>query len=223
MPVAASQTRPSKKDGAYSRLLSGDPVATVQEAAGKKLSRSEKDSVKTQRKGEQNAVTPQIVDGLRIEPEVVFQVLDVSLIHPVDSARRADAVVQLDDFGLRLAGWAAPMTILTEDVTVWTAFGKPEELVFGFPFLPSGVSGADHKEVGSMHDAYSSPPEAFVVQLDRDRLIEELEDVWIVLHLVNAGKLDPMAFELDRDAHFPARVAPTDVRAPSANSTSRAR
>lgn len=93
-----------------------------------------------------------------------------------------------------------------EHVTVWTAFGKPEELLFGFPFLPSGVSGADHKEVGSMHDAYASSAEAFVVQLDRDRLIEELEDVWIVLHLVNAGKLDSMAFELDGDAHFPARV-----------------
>ena len=42
-------------------VLAGDPVATVQEAAGRRLSRAEKDSVKGQRKSEQNAVSAQIV------------------------------------------------------------------------------------------------------------------------------------------------------------------
>jgi len=42
-------------------LLPGDPVAITQEAAGRKLSRSEKDGIKGQRKYEQNAVIPQIV------------------------------------------------------------------------------------------------------------------------------------------------------------------
>ena len=42
-------------------LLSGDPVAVTQEAAGRKLDRAEKDAVKAQRKGEQNSVVPQIV------------------------------------------------------------------------------------------------------------------------------------------------------------------
>ncbi len=42
-------------------LLPGDPVAVVQETAGRRLSRGEKDSVKSQRKNEQNAVSSQIV------------------------------------------------------------------------------------------------------------------------------------------------------------------
>src|SRR5215471_6153251 len=41
-------------------VLAGDPVAVVQEAAGRKLTRSEKDSVKAQRKSEQDAIRPQI-------------------------------------------------------------------------------------------------------------------------------------------------------------------
>ena len=41
-------------------LLPGEPVATVQEAAGRKLSRGEKDAVKAQRKNEQNALRAQI-------------------------------------------------------------------------------------------------------------------------------------------------------------------
>lgn len=42
-------------------LLAGDPVAMVQETAGRKLSRGEKDSVKRQRKTEQETVNSQIV------------------------------------------------------------------------------------------------------------------------------------------------------------------
>ncbi len=41
-------------------ILSGDPVAAVQETAGRKLTRGEKDGVKGQRKSEQNAVRSQI-------------------------------------------------------------------------------------------------------------------------------------------------------------------
>src|SRR5438309_6561503 len=41
-------------------ILSGDPVATVQAAAGHKLSRGEKDAIKAQRNREQNAVRSQI-------------------------------------------------------------------------------------------------------------------------------------------------------------------
>ena len=42
-------------------VLSGDPVATVQETAGRRLSRDEKDGVKYQRKNEQDALRSQIV------------------------------------------------------------------------------------------------------------------------------------------------------------------
>ena len=42
-------------------LLAGDPVATVQEAAGHKLSRADKDAVKGQRKNEQDAIRGQIL------------------------------------------------------------------------------------------------------------------------------------------------------------------
>lgn len=41
-------------------ILAGDPVATVQESAGRKLTRGEKDGVKGQRKGEQDAIRSQI-------------------------------------------------------------------------------------------------------------------------------------------------------------------
>jgi len=41
-------------------LLSGDPVAVVQETAGRKLDRAEKDAVKAARKNDQNAVISQI-------------------------------------------------------------------------------------------------------------------------------------------------------------------
>jgi|KBSSwiStaDraftv2_1062776.scaffolds.fasta_scaffold42785_1 subtilisin family serine protease len=41
-------------------LLSGDPVAVVQETAGRKLDRAEKDAVKAARKNDQNAVMSQI-------------------------------------------------------------------------------------------------------------------------------------------------------------------
>jgi subtilisin family serine protease len=41
-------------------VLAGEPVATVQEAAGRRLTRSEKNNVKQQRRNEQNAVSAQI-------------------------------------------------------------------------------------------------------------------------------------------------------------------
>ena len=42
-------------------MLSGEPVATAQEGAGRRLSRDEKDSIKGQRRNEQNAISAQIV------------------------------------------------------------------------------------------------------------------------------------------------------------------
>src|SRR4051794_2543816 len=41
-------------------ILAGDPVSTVQESVGRKLSREEKDGIKRQRISEQNAVVSQI-------------------------------------------------------------------------------------------------------------------------------------------------------------------
>ena len=42
-------------------ILPGDPVAVVQETAGRRLSRGEKDTVKNQRKSDQDAIRTQIV------------------------------------------------------------------------------------------------------------------------------------------------------------------
>src|SRR5262245_38102985 len=41
-------------------ILPGDPVAVAQEAAGRKLSRSEKDAIKSARKNDQDAIKAQI-------------------------------------------------------------------------------------------------------------------------------------------------------------------
>ena len=62
-----------------------------------------------------------------------------------------------------------------------------------------------------MENAQMLSTNAFVVQLDLNGLIVKLEDVGVVLHLVYAGEFDPMTFELDGDAHFPAGVTAADV------------
>ena len=103
------------------------------------------------------------------------------------------------------------MTVFGGEIPVWAALRKVQEFLFGFPFLPTGGGRAHHEEVGRMENAQALSTSTFVVQFDLNGLIVKLEDVGIVLHLVNAGKFDPMAFELDGDSHFPAGITAADV------------
>jgi hypothetical protein len=62
-----------------------------------------------------------------------------------------------------------------------------------------------------MENAQALSTRAFIVQLDLNGLIVKLENFGVVLHLVYARKFNPMALELDSDAHLPAGVTAADV------------
>ena len=70
-----------------------------------------------------------------------------------------------------------------------------------------------------MEYTHALPCWTFVIQLDLNWLVEEFEYVGIMLHLVYARKFDPMALELDGDAHLPTWITTADVRSASTDPT----
>jgi hypothetical protein len=143
--------------------------------------------------------------------EVVFQELDIPLVDPVDLIGGTDTVIETKISGVRFARRAAPLTVFGGEIPVGAPLGEMQEFLFGFPFLPSSGGRANDKEVGRVENAQPLSARTFVVQFDLNRLIIELEDAGIVLHLVYAGEFDPMTLELNGDAHLPARIASADV------------
>ena len=72
-----------------------------------------------------------------------------------------------------------------------------------------------------MHDRHT--PSAYVVigQRNRGRLVVVFQYCGIMFQLVNEGKFDSVALELDNGAHFAAGIAPRDVSATTPNTASR--
>jgi len=72
-----------------------------------------------------------------------------------------------------------------------------------------------------MHDRHT--PSAYVVigQRNRGRLVVVFQYCGIMFQLVNEGKFDLVALELDNGAHFAAGIAPGNVSATTSNTASR--
>jgi hypothetical protein len=153
--------------------------------------------------------------------KVIVEELDIPLEHPIDLTGRADSVIEAKILGVSFSWWATPLATFVAEIPIRAPLCKLQEFVLGFPFLPADTGGAYNEEVRCMEDAQSLSCGAFVVQFDLDGLIVELQDVHIVLHFVNASEFNPMAFELNRDAHLPAWVPAADIRPATADATSR--
>ena len=108
------------------------------------------------------------------------------------------------------------MPTLVGAVAIRVPLAEQSQVCFRFPLIPTGFLFSDNEKVRSVEHAHSLSGGTFIVQLDCRRLVKILQDSGVVLHFVDAGQFDSMAFELDGHAHFPAGIAPGNVRlAPS--------
>jgi hypothetical protein len=153
--------------------------------------------------------------------KVIVEELDIPLEHPINLTGRTDSVIEAKILGVSFSWWAAPLAAFVAEIPVRAPPCKLQEFVLGFPFLPADTGSAYNEKVRCMEDAQSLATGALVLQFDLDGLIVELKDVHIVLHFVNASEFNPMAFELNRDAHLPAWIAAADIRPATADPTSR--
>src|SRR5216683_7813001 len=72
-----------------------------------------------------------------------------------------------------------------------------------------------------MHDRQASSVCRVIGERDRRRLVVILQHRGIVLHFVDEGQLNSVAFELDGDAHFAAGIPTRDVSTTTSNTASR--
>ena len=79
------------------------------------------------------------------------------------------------------------------------------------PLLPADPVGSEHEVVRRVPDAHLSTILGLIDQLDRGRLIVELEYLLVMLVLVQPRQFDAVALRLDRDPHLAARVAHRNV------------
>ena len=72
-----------------------------------------------------------------------------------------------------------------------------------------------------MHDRQASSVCRAIGEWNRGRLVVIFQHSGIVLHFVNEGQFNSVAFKLDGDAHFAAGITTGDVLATASNTTSR--
>src|SRR5208337_1633211 len=72
-----------------------------------------------------------------------------------------------------------------------------------------------------MHDRQASSVCRVIGERDSGRLVVILQHRGIVLHFVDEGQLNSVAFELDGDAHFAAGIPTRDVSTTTSNTASR--
>src|SRR5438128_7203647 len=83
--------------------------------------------------------------------------------------------------------------------------------MFVFALLPTRRTSVNHDVVRSMHDRQASRVARLVFERDRRRLVVKLQYIRVVLHLINEGKLNTVAFKLDRHAHLSAGIAAAHI------------
>src|SRR5437879_4671672 len=75
------------------------------------------------------------------------------------------------------------------------------------PLLPADPIGSEHEVIRRVPDADRPSVFGLVDQLDRRRLIVELEHLLVMFVLVHPRQFDAVALRLDRDPHLAAWVA----------------
>ncbi len=145
--------------------------------------------------------------------KVIFKKLEVPLVSPVDLARGTNAIIKTQRACLGFPWRAAPPALCVETVSMRIVFGQPDQIFFRFPFFPTCLRSAKDEEVWRVDDCQMSSVRALVSEFQGRRLIVILETPRIMLHLVNAGQLDPVTLELDSDAHLPAGISPAYILA----------
>src|SRR5437899_243963 len=155
---------------------------------------------------------------LRRGPQIVFEKLDVPLKLPVDLRRGSHPVVQAEGLSMLVAWWTRPSLSLAL-VAVRIPLRQPFQLIVGLALFPPGAVLANHEEVRRMQNAQALTIRCTIIELDGGNLIVVLQNGLIVLQFDDGGKLDTVAFKLNRDAHLFAGIPSGDVRAAAANAS----
>src|SRR5947208_4337526 len=142
---------------------------------------------------------------------VIFKKEEVPLIDPVDLSGGAHAVGQAENGRVLLCRRAMPLTVCPTPVPMRVANGEALQVCLHFTLFPAGAVGVQNKEVRGMADLKSATVLAQVGQLDRWRLVPELQDGLAMLIFENRRQLIPMTFKLDRAPHLAARVTAADI------------
>ena len=161
---------------------------------------------------EQSLRNPRSACGT-VRPQIIIEKLYVPLKDPIDFLRRPNAIVKSGLRGVRFAWRTAPSPCLIALVPVLVVFGEPVEFLLRLPFLPTNRIVADHEEVRCVEHPHAPAVRTVVEQFYRWRLIEILQHMCIVFHLVDGGQFDPVAFELDRHPHLLAWISSAHVAA----------
>src|SRR6266571_5253743 len=151
------------------------------------------------------------IHGYPIAAPVIFKKEHVPLIDPVDLSGGAHAVGQAENGGVLLGRRATPLTVCPTHVPMRAANGEPLQVFLHFTLFPAGAVGVQNKEVWGMTDPKSAAVLAQVGQLDRRRLVPELQDGFAVLIFENRRQLIPMTFKLDGAPHLAAPVTAADI------------
>ncbi len=87
-------------------------------------------------------------------------------------------------------------------VPVRHRLGRALQAGFGFPFLPDNGIAANNKEVRRVPDAQLPTILGLVCEVDRRRLIMELQNLSVVFVFVQRRQFDPVALSLDGDPYL---------------------
>ena len=103
------------------------------------------------------------------------------------------------------------MTHRVSAIAVRHGLVKTFQTAFSLPLLPADPVGSEHEVIGRMPDAHLPSIFGLIDQLDRRRLIVELEHLLVMLVLVQPREFDAVALGLDGHAHLAARIPHRDV------------
>ena len=86
-----------------------------------------------------------------------------------------------------------------------------EQLLFWLPFFKRGSIGTEYEKIRGMQRLGRTTGRSLVMEFRLMGLIKKLQHLGIVLHAVDGTQSHPMAFKLDRDAHFAAGERATHI------------
>lgn len=112
---------------------------------------------------------------------------------------------------MSLTGRASPGTVLCPLIASGVFFAQSLDLRFRLPLFPGCPIGSQNKEVGGVVVTYLAPRRVGVLNLKGWGLVVELQNLFVMFHLVDGPQFDLVALELDGQPHFSARISAADV------------
>src|SRR5258708_34262326 len=152
--------------------------------------------------------------------EIVLEKLQIPLEDPVDLAGRANPVVETELFCVLLAGRTTPCPLIVT-VSIRITVCQANQVFLSFAFFPGRTVCSNYKEVGCVKNSKAFSMRRRIVQLDGRGLVVIFQYVIVVFQLQNRGQLNPVAFKLNGDSHFPTRIAPDHIPAATAHAPRR--